>query len=404
MAMYKYKGIDKSGKEIRAAINAETESQAKQKVRALGVMITEIREQKTDNLKEKKTIRLSNSVSTSDLSLMTRQLATLVKARIQIVEALNALMEQTSNPQMRLILSEAKQKVNAGSSLAKALADYPSTFSNIYVNMVEAGEASGNLSLVLMKLAEFTENQVKLQNKIKSSMTYPVIMMIFGSLMMAIIFVFVIPKITRVFISMKKELPTQTKIAIWISDFLVNYWHVSLLGLFAAYFLFKKYIKTKDGEKKWHSFLLGAPIVGELIVMINVSRFCSTLATLLSSGVPILVAMKIVKNLVSNVHMQKAIENARINVSEGASLAVPLAKSGLFPPMVTHMITLGERSGELEPMLHIVAENYNDEVNTKLSGLTSVIEPIMMVGMGVAVAFIVFSVVGPMMEMNSLKR
>jgi general secretion pathway protein F len=221
--------------------------------------------------------------------------------------------------------------------------------------------------------------------------------------MIGFIFVVVIPKITKIFISMKKTLPLQTQLCIWISNFLLNYWWAVLAAIIGGYITFSKYIKTKAGKRQWDGFLLKAPIVGELVVMINASRFCSTLATLLTSGVPILTAMKIVKNLISNELMRDAVEEARDNISQGASMTGPLIKSGHFPSMMTHMIKLGERSGEIEPMLKIVSENYEDEVNTKLGGLTSTLEPIMMIVMGMAVAFIVFSVVVPMMELNKLK-
>lgn len=404
MAIYSYKGLDKTGKEIKANITSESLNQAKAKVRSLGVMLLEIKEEKASKQKDSKSsFTIGQGVPIGELALMTRQLATLIKARIQIVEAFNALIDQTDNARLRIVLSEIRQKVNEGSSLAAALSDYPKIFNNVYVNMVEAGESSGTLDIVLLRLADFSEAQVKLRNKIKGAMTYPLIMVAVGSIMMGIIFIFVIPKITRIFVSMKQELPLQTKISIWISGFLQNYWYLVILGIIASYFLFKKYTSTKAGEKVWHRFLLKAPILGEIVMMINVSRFCSTLATLLTSGVPILTAMKIVKNIVSNVHMQQAVEESRKNVAEGASLTNPLVKSGLFPPMVTHMIKLGEKSGELEPMLKIVADNYEDQVDTKLGGLTSVLEPIMMVAMGLAVAFIVFSVVVPMMEINTLR-
>lgn len=405
MAIYTYKGLDKTGKEVKDSITSESLTQAKTKLRSLGIMLLEIREEKSSSQSKssKPSFSFGQSVPVAELSLMTRQLATLLKAKIQVVEAFSALVDQTDNPRLKMVLSEIKQKVNEGSSLAAALKDYPKIFNNVYVNMVEAGESSGTLELVLLRLADFLEAQVKLKNKIKGAMTYPVIMMIVGSLMMSIIFIFVIPKITRIFITMKKELPLQTKISIWISDFLQNYWYLVILGIVFGVIAFKKYINTEKGRARWDKFLLKAPIVGEIVMMINVSRFCSTLSTLLSSGVPILVAMKIVRNIVGNVHMQYAIEQSRANVSEGAPLTNPLIKSGLFPPMVTHMIKLGEKSGELEPMLNIVAENYEDQVDTKLGGLTSILEPIMMVGMGLAVAFIVFSVVVPMMEINTLR-
>jgi general secretion pathway protein F len=405
MAIYTYKGLTSKGKEVKDNINAEGMAQAKQRLKSMGVMLIEIEEQKSNSAKKTtgSSFSFGQSVSTEELSLMTRQLATLIRAKVQIVEAFSALMEQTENPRFRIILSEIRQKVNEGSSLAGALADYPKTFNNVYVNMVEAGEASGTLEVVLLRLADFTEAQVKLARKIKSSMTYPVIMMVVGTLMISIIFIFVIPKITKIFISMKRALPLQTEICIWISNFLTNWWWALIIGLFASWHLFNRWRQTPSGRSHWDRFLLKAPIISEIVMMINVSRFCSTLATLLNSGVPILVSMNIVKNLIGNVHMQKAVSDSRDSVKEGASIAAPLIRSGLFPPMVTHMVRLGEKSGELEPMLQIVAENYEEQVDSKLSGLTSTLEPIMMVIMGLVVAFVVFSVVVPMMELNTIR-
>ena len=404
MALYQYKGIDSSGREKKGQLAADNVVQAKQKVKTLGIMLTSIKEQKSAGPTNNKSgLSLGGGVSVEVLALMTRQLATLLKAKIQIVEAFNALIDQTENDTLKVVLSEIRQKVNEGSSLAKAMGDYPKIFDNVYVNMVEAGEQSGTLDIVLLRLADFTEAQVKLKNKIQGSMTYPVVMIVFGSIMMGIIFVFVIPKITKIFVSMKKELPLQTEICIWISDFLKGYWWAVIFGVILTWIMFNRYISTKSGEKKWHALLLKMPIVGKLTTMINVSRFCSTLETLLSSGVPIITAMKIVMNLVSNVHIRSTIALAKDSVQEGGTIAKPLKESGLFPSMVTHMIALGERSGEIEPMLKIVAENYEDQVNSKLNGLTSTLEPIMMVAMGGAVAFIVFSVVVPMMELSSMK-
>lgn len=404
MAIYNYKGLDKKGNEVKGTINVEGLAAAKTKIKSMGIMLLEIKEQTSDNIKSKTSITFGTGVSIEQLSLMTRQLATLLRAKIQVVEALSALVDQTDNPNLKITLSEIRQKVNEGTSLAKALADYPKIFDNVYVNMVEAGETSGTLELVLLKLADFTEGQVKLRNKVKGAMTYPIIMMTVGGAMIGIIFIFVIPKITKIFISMKKELPLQTKICIWISNFLTNYWYVLLIGAFLAWQGYKRYSNTTEGRAKIDRLILRLPIISEIVTMVNASRFCSTLATLLQAGVPILVSMKIVSNLISNVHMKKAIEESRQSVSEGASLTGPLVKSELFPSMMTHMIKLGERSGELEPMLNIVSENYEEQVNAKLSGLTSVLEPIMMVLMGLVVALIIFSVVVPLIDLNSINR
>lgn len=405
MAIYNYKGIDRTGKEVKGTVNIEGLSAAKAKVKSLGIMLTDISEQTSGSVKKaSSSITFGSGVSIEDLALMTRQLATLLRAKIQVVEAFTALVDQTDNPNLKITLSEIRQKVNEGSSLAKALGDYPKIFDNVYVNMVDAGETSGTLEVVLLKLADFTEGQLKLRNKIKGAMTYPIIMMVAGGGMIGIIFIFVIPKITKIFISMKKTLPLQTQLCIWFSNFLINYWWLVIMGIVGSVVGYKKYAATPAGKEKIDGIVLKMPVIAEIVTMINVSRFCSTLATLLQSGVPILVSMKIVSNLISNVHMKRAIEESRTSVSEGASLTGPLIRSELFPPMVTHMIKLGEKSGELEPMLQIVAENYEEQVNTKLSGLTSILEPIMMVVMGVVVAFIIFSVVVPLIDLNNVTR
>jgi general secretion pathway protein F len=404
MPIYKYQGLSSVGKNVKATIKAESISQAKQKIKSSGVMLTKIEESKDGKSGSGLNFTIGQKkISTHDLTMATRQLSTLVKAKIQIVESLEALTDQSDNPRLKVILAEVKQKVNEGSSLSKALSDYPKVFDSVYVNMVDAGESSGTLDVVLQRLAEFQEARLKLGNKIKSAMIYPVIMIVIGALMMGIIFAFVIPKISKIFINMKKELPPQTKVAIWISEVVQSYWWLIILCIFGGLYLFKRVTSKGSGQKTWHSIMLKLPLAGEIITMINVSRFCSTLATLLNSGVPILISLKIVRNLVSNVHMEKAVQNAQLSISEGGTLASPLKDSGLFPSMVTHMISLGEKSGELEPMLEIISDNYSDQVENKLGGLASTLEPIMIIAMGLSVAFIVFSVVAPLMELNQMR-
>jgi len=216
------------------------------------------------------------------------------------------------------------------------------------------------------------------------------------------IFIFVIPKLAKIFENMKMELPLPTRICIGISNFLQSYWWSIPIGLWLTWFVFNKWKNTVSGQSRWHAITINLPLFGNIIRMVNVSRFSSTLGTLLSSGVPILVSLNIVKNLITNVHMKAAIDVSKEAVQEGKSMAEPLKESGYFPSMVTHMITLGERSGELEEMLDIIAHNYEDQVDAKISGLTATLEPIMIVFMGGAVFFIVFSVIMPMMKMNSI--
>lgn len=403
MPIYNYKGLNKTGKEVKATLTSESLVMAKQKVKAMGIMLIDITEQKSDTAAKGLNINFGSGVSVNDLAMMTRQLATLIKARIQIVEALSALQDQMDNQTLRVIISEVKQKVNEGSSLAGALSGYPKVFDNVFVNMVEAGEASGTLDIVLLRLAEFTEAQVKLKNKIQGAMVYPIIMGVFGFLMMNVIFIFVIPKIAKVLVSQKKELPIQTKICLWISGFMQKYWWGVIGGIILGAFLLRKYIQSKKGQSQWHALQLKLPIFGIIVKMINVSRFCSTLATLMNSGVPILTSITIVKNLIHNVHLKDTIEKARVSISEGGSMTTPLAQSGYFPPMVTHMIKLGEKSGEIESMLKIISESYEEQVQSRIGGLTALLEPVMMIALGMAVAFIVFSVIVPIMNLNSVK-
>ncbi len=401
MPIYAYKGINKSGQDVKDTINCESELVAKQRIKSMGVMLVSIKEKKAGK-SGGSSFLTSKKVNVNELALMTRQLSTLVKARIQIVESLQALIDQVESDQLRVVLADVKAKVNEGSSLAKALGDHPKIFDNVYCNMVEAGEASGTLDVVLVRLAEFTEAQVKLKNKIVGAMTYPIIITLAGFSMIMLIFIMVIPQIAKMFKSAKKELPGLTKATIAISEFLQNYWWLVIITIIGTVVLVKSYIASESGQRRWHALQLKLPIMGNLIKMINVSRFCSTLGTLLNSGVPILAAMNIVKNLIPNVWMKDNVEESRISVSEGSSMAGPLAKSGHFPTMVTYMISLGEKTGELEPMLEIISENYEDQVESKLNGLTAVIEPIMMIGMGGAVGLIIFSVVIPLMELNKL--
>ncbi|MAZ47003.1 MAG: type II secretion system protein GspF [Halobacteriovoraceae bacterium] len=401
MPLYQYKGLTKAGKEVKAEINADSIISAKSKIKTNGVMLLSIKEKKT---KEKKSgVSFGgNKVKIQDLSIMTRQLATLVQARFQVVEALASLEEQVESDYLRVVLSEIKRDVNEGASLANALKKHPKVFNNVYVNMVDAGEESGTLDIVLMRLAEFTEAQLELKNKVSGAMIYPIIMIVVGFTLVSFIFVFVIPKLTKVFERSKMELPAITKICISISDFMLNYWWSIPIMVFCFFYLFNRWKSSPKGERTWHSVVLKLPIFGNLVQMINVSRFCSALGTLLNSGVPILVSLRIVKNLIPNVHIKESIELATVAVKEGASMAPALKTSGHFPIMVTHMIALGEKTGELEEMLNTASNNYENQVNSKLNGLTSIIEPIMIVFLGLMVLVIVMAVVLPMMKLNQL--
>ena len=405
MALYDYKALSPDGKVSKGLIEADSQKNARLKLKKQGLMVTDIHEK--NNAKKSGGSGGSlfgNRVSQEDISTMTRQLASLIKANIPLVDALNALVEQLESVGLRTVLSQVRESVNEGSSLAKALALHPKIFDNIFINMVEAGESSGTLGLVLLRLADLKEAQSRLRRKIIGGMTYPAVMFFVAVAVLIGIFTFVIPKLQQIFVSMNKALPFTTEVLIAISTFTVTWWPAMMIGGAALFALFIRYINTVAGREKWDRFKLSAPVFGKITRMIGVNRFAATMSTLLGSGVPILTAMSIAKNLVENVHLARAIENARSNITEGQSIAEPLKRSGEFPPLVIHMISIGEKTGELPAMLKNVSDSYDEQVSTAIDGMTALLEPAMIVFMGGTVGFIVVSVIMPLMEMSNLSR
>jgi len=407
MALFEYKAIGLDGKASKGHVESDSIKSARQKLKKQGLMVTEILEKNAALKKGKAGAGLtlfSGGVSQEEAAIMTRQLASLVKANIPLVDALNALVEQIESVALKTQLSQVREAVNEGSSLAKALTHHPKTFDNIYVNMVEAGESSGTLSLVLLRLADLKESQTRLRRKVVGGMTYPAIMFFVAIAVLVGIFAFVIPKLQQIFVSMNKALPLTTEILIWISVQVTSWWWALLLGVVLTAVLFNRYINTPGGRERWDRFKLSAPVFGKVTRMAAINRFASTMSTLLGSGVPILTAMNIAKNLVGNVHIARAVENARSNITEGQSIAEPLRRSGEFPPLVIHMISIGEKTGELPGMLKNVADSYEEQVSTAVDSMTSLLEPAMIVFMGGTVGFIVVSVITPLMEMSNLSR
>ena len=407
MPVYAYKGFNAAGRAISGTQDAESPKAIKAVLRREGIFITELREsgQKKGGAEARKgafEFRLfTERVSTQDLSVATRQLATLVGAGIPLVESLTALIDQIDNPSFKSMWADVKQRVNEGIGFADALGAHPRAFSGLYINMVRAGESSGALDVVLNRLADFTESQAELRSKLIGTMVYPVIMIIMAVVVVGILFVFVIPKISKIFEAQKVALPLPTQILIGTSDFIKTWWFV-LFPLFVLGIVgFRRYIRSDRGRPRWDRFTLQVPIFGPLVRMVAIARFSKTLATLLASGVSLLAAFDIVKNVVQNSVLLGVIETARECVKEGDSIAAPLKRSGHFPPIVTHMIAVGERSGQLEDMLGNVARSYELQVDARLRALTSILEPLLLVGMGVVVAFIVFSILLPMLQISS---
>jgi len=401
MPVFEYKGLTRDGKSTKGIIDADNQRTARTKLKKDGIFVTDLVDKKkgTSAAAKKKGPSKTKSVPVKDLSLMTRQLATLIKANIPLVDALQAVSEQVENHTLQEILSEIRNSVNEGGQFHKALARYPNVFNNIFITMCEAGEMSGTLDTILIRLAEFTESQNELNAKVRGALTYPVIMLAFTIGLMFFLFIVVIPKMTAVFESMSVTMPWYTTMIIDASGFMVNYWYLIIAAFVICYLTFLNWKKTESGRSMWDRISLSMPLFGELNRMVAVSRFTRTLATLLTGGVPMLNAMQIVRNVVDNSVIASAIDDARSNISEGESIAGPLKKSGQFPPIVIHMVNIGEKTGELENMLLQISIAYDFQVNNKIQTLTGLMGPVVLVIMGGIVGMIVMAVMVPMFEM-----
>lgn len=426
MAVFEFKGLNTAGKTITGLKEADSPKTLRSLLKKEGVFLTDVVGQSEGGGKSTSRAPLKGAagagktasetlnqdvrrftrggVSTDDVAIMTRQLATLLHAGVALVEALNALVDQVDKERLKIILSDIKQRVNEGSSLADAMTHHEKVFGKLYINMVRAGEHSGALDAVLNRLAEFTESQARLKQKVMGTMMYPLVMVVIGGGIMILLLTVVVPKVTKIFADMKTALPWTTRLLIASSDFMSNWWFVVIPGLVISIFLFVRWTGSEKGKPVWDRVLLRLPIVGGLVRMIAVARFTRTLATLLKSGVPLLTAMDIVRNVVTNQVLADVIDKARDSIREGESIAAPLKRSGEFPPLVYHMVAIGEKSGQLEDMLVNVADSYESQVNVRIGAMTSLLEPIMIVVMACGVGFVAFSILMPILQMNSAIR
>lgn len=414
MPMYAFKGVSSSGKPVSGVRDAESPKALRQLLRKDGVLVTTFELSKGGKLaKEQNAAKgglsrdvdlggLLGGVKKTEVAAFTRQIATLLRSGIPLAEALGALVEQVQNVRFKSPLAEVRTAVNEGQSLADALAKHPKLFDELFVSMVRAGEVAGNLDEVLTRLADFLESSQKLKSKVQSAMIYPLVMVVVGAGIMGVLMVKVIPEITAMFTQQGKTLPWNTRLLIWSSQFIGGNILLLLLALAAAIVLFLKWTASKEGRPVWHRFVLRLPVVGELVRTINVGRFARTLGTMLQSGVPMLRSLETAKQIMGNVILQQAIDDAKKAVTEGESLALTLKKSGQFPATMIHMVAVGERAGQLEQMLGRVADTYESDVDAKLGRFTALLEPLMLVVMGGAVAFIVFSILQPIMDLGNL--
>ncbi len=420
MPVYAWKGLASTGKQLTGVKDADNVRALKANLRRDGIFLTSANEA---NLRAAEMAQVAGDVGIGALriaaglspgglrggrknadnrqvAILTRQLGVLLKAGVPLAESLGALVDQSETPGLKRILADVKTQVNEGAALADALSRHSGSFEDLYINMVRAGEASGNLDTVLFRLAEFLDAQNRLKAKILSAMFYPVAMAVIGVGIMTILMVTVVPKVTAMFNDTGQTLPWNTRLMIFVSDAISGYWW--LIGIVggAIWVSFRRWKKTPRGQAIWDRFVLRVWVIGPLARMIAISRFAKTLSTMLAAGVPLLRALEIVKNILGNSVLTKVIEEATTSIKEGESIAAPLRRSGEFPPIVTHMIAVGERTGQLEPMLENVAESYDVETDMKIQRLTTLLEPIMILLMGGSVAFVVFSILLPILQIN----
>ncbi len=407
MPVYEFSALTSAGKKTKGIIDADSLTAARQKIRSQGQYPVEIKETTTRAISTKMpllSMQLGQTVKQQEIHVATRQLATLIGAGIPLVPALNGLIEQTTNRSFKTILAQIKDAVNEGNSLTSALTEHPKLFSKIYINMVRAGEASGSLDVVLDRLAEFGETQHALRSRIKAAMLYPLFMAVVGIVVLFLLITFIVPSITSVFEGTKQALPLPTIILIGLSSLLKQFWWAVLLVVAAAIASIRWYVGTPVGRQRLDLLKLSLPGLRDLSIKTASARFGRTLASLLQSGVSLITALQIVKNIVNNVVLADLINEACNELEKGQSLSQFFRGNKWFPPMLVQMMAVGEQSGTLDKMLAKAADSYEKEVETKILALTSMIEPVMILSMGLVVSFIVVSILLPIFEMNQLIR
>lgn len=405
MPVYEYRALDATGKNIKGILDADSEQLARSKLRSQGkypVSITRSRSRQSAADGRGVGFGIFDRVKSEEISVMTRQLATLLGAGIPLVQALDGLVQQTRNASLKRVVAQIKGSVNEGNTLTNALGEHPKLFSSIFINMVRAGEASGALDIVLERLADFGEKQEALKGRLRAALVYPVFMAVIGSAILFILIAYIVPNITQVFNEMDRVLPLPTLFLISLSDFLKTYWWALIIFVIVATLLVRSLLKRPGGKAFWDLVKLKMFIIGPVIQKVILARFASTLGSLLESGVGLMNSMQIVRTLVANVHVTRVIDEAMEQIQKGQSMTGALADSEWFPPMFVQMIAVGEQSGTLERMLEKISSAYEREVETAILGMTSLIEPIMIAAMGVAVGFIVLSILLPIFEMNQL--
>jgi len=403
MPTYKYDARDQEGKTVTGRISAETESVIVAELRKRNLIILNIAEEKDSAFKKATSKPKSGKkVKPEDLVIFTRQFATMVDAGIPILQSLEALGEQTVNPTLKAALTTIREEIQIGSSLSGAFEKHPKIFDQLYVNMIRVGESGGILTAILERVAGYLEKSERLRQKVQGALIYPSVVVTMALLITVGLLVKVVPTFAGIYTSLGQDLPAMTQMLIDFSNLLQHDLLFLIIGGFVAVFLFKKYKKTPAGHIQVDTWLLKMPIFGDLICKVSVSRFCRTFSTLSQSGVPILESLDIVGKTCGNRVIEILVDEIKVSVKEGNTIAEPLSKSPIFPLMVTRMISIGEKSGQLDKMLSKVAEFYDEQVDTAVEGLTKLIEPLIIGFLGIVVGFIVIALFLPILNMATV--
>ncbi len=409
MPVFQYTGYDSNGKVRQGIVDADSAKEARIQVRALRISLTEIAP--LDSLTTKSARRhlpaFLQKRNKQQIVLLTRQLSTMLKSGIPLASCLTALVEQAATPDLEVVLRDIREKVTQGITFGDALAHHPGYFNDLYVNMVKAGEASGALDEVLARLADYTHKQERAKAKIQAALAYPMVMVIFGTLVVIVLMTFVVPRIMTVLqrgggSKKQVELPMPTKILITTSDFMGHYWWLVIGGIIGIFVLFKIAMRSEEFQYRFDAFRLRIPVLGDLFRKSAVSRFCITMSTLLKSGIPALQALTIVKGIIGNKVMARVVDEVHQKIVEGSDISGPIKKSKIFPPVVGYMIAVGEQAGTLEEMLTRVAEAYDEEVEISSQKVTSLIEPLLIISMSMVVGFIVIAILLPIMQIGQM--
>lgn len=404
MGAFEFVALDKAGKETKGLLEGDTPRHVRQLLRERELLPVRVVEVARKETRRSTGFAPRRGLSASELALLTRQLATLTQSGLPLEEALLAVSQQNEQPRAQSILLGVRARVMEGHTLADGLADFPQAFPELYRSTVAAGEQSGHLDAVLERLAEFTESRQALQQQVRNALIYPVALVVTAAAIISFMLAYVVPKVVTIFENYDQQLPILTRMMLWTSDFLRDYWLVLIVAIVAAVFGIRQLLKQEEPKRRYHRLLLRIPIVSRLTRGINTARFTQTLSILAGSGVPILEALRIASQVVVNLPMREAVEEASLRVREGASISKSLASSKLFPPMTTHLIASGEASGRLEDMLRRAAINQEREVDGLIATLLGIMQPLLVIVMAAVVLLIVLAILLPIFELNTLIR